>query len=60
MDIYFKSGTPAQTNQKLIEIAAYLRLQPWASLVVYEGQDQHQTGGNNAHAHVSFPVGYQI
>jgi hypothetical protein len=60
MDLYFKAGTAQQTDQKLREIANWLRLQPWASLVVYENDNNHQTGTNNAHVHISFPVGYRI
>ncbi len=61
IDIYFKEGSVNQSNQKLTEIAGWLRMQPWAGLVVFEGNDAHQKVGSvNGHVHLSIQLGYQI
>lgn len=61
MDVYFKQGSANQSNQKLTEVAGWLRMQPWASLVVFEGNKAHQKLNSvNGHVHVSIQIGYQI
>ncbi len=43
-------------EQQRVAIAAWARSQPWASMVIYEGDSDHE----GHHVHVSLQIGYRI
>lgn len=61
IDVYFKQGTPAESDAMLKQIQAWAMQQPGVSYVVYEGDHNHQKHGrNDGHVHISFAVGWQV